>query len=282
MSAIRYIAFGALGFALCLCLLPGRSALRTNASSGAARPPRLAPSTEMSAATSVPREDVWSEHVLKLASVVYKPVKSLRSIDFANFTYPYAEGVDSYESEGGFKLRNGVYGDRQLGWALEEVSFGDVTGDGTDEAIITLHELNDGSGSWSRGYIFTLEDRRPKVIWAFHSGDRADGGLVRAYGRDGKLVIELFGKGTSIEGTMSDGDFNGLANPKWITRARYEWRSDSFERRGELEIMPNPAAEADCPTCYPRSEPREYSWLAKNRNKDKNRNKERSLLNKND
>jgi hypothetical protein len=243
--------------ALMLCALMLISYMTTpRAGGGGARNHALTP--EASASTSLP-DKLPSYNVLKVAPVDYEPVGSLRSIDFGNFTYPGASYTGgNYEPEASYKLRRGSYGDWRYGWTLEEVSFGDVTGDGREEAMVNLDEESDGSGAQSRAYIFTLEKHRPKVIWAFLSGDRADGGLVRLYGKNGRLVVELFGRGTSIGGNLSDGDPDGLAKPKWITSTQYEWKGNAFERYGELEVFPNPAAQAACPTCYPRSEPREF------------------------
>ena len=192
------------------------------------------------------------ETILKVASLKYPQVKSLRSIDFANFIYPEAviDEKDSRDPGARFKLRDGKVGDWRVGYALEEVTYGDVTGDGLEEAMANIHEMSDGSGAWSRAYVFTLEDHRPKVLWAFKSGDRANGGLVRLYADKSELVIELFGMGTCIGGNMSDKDFNGLALPKWITRTYYQWSGSSFMPVGEMEIMANPVAKTNCPTCY--------------------------------
>jgi hypothetical protein len=102
-------------------------------------------------------------------------------------------------------------------------------------------------------YIFTLRNNRPKFLWGFEGGDRAWGGLRRAYVQDGELVIELFGRGTYIGGELLSTEPAGLCCPRSFTRTHYRWRKGRFRQRGKMEILPNPMATTNCPTCLPAS-----------------------------
>lgn len=174
---------------------------------------------------------------------------SVRSIDFANFTYP---GVrETSFSEQIFKLRKGKYGNPNYGMTLVKTLYGDVTGDGNEEALLIFKEESDGNAAYNYVYIYGVESRRPKLLWAFMTGDRADGGLRRVYAQQGRLTLELFGKETTIEDVSpsENRESTGLCCPRSVTRTRYRWRKGWFKREGPVEVRTNPAAESECPSC---------------------------------
>ncbi len=183
----------------------------------------------------------------EVAPLSYPRANSVRSIDFRNFTYPgstYGES-EYYSPEEIFTLRDGTWGGPEYGMTLMTVSYGDVTGDGREEAILDFRQDNDGSAGLDSVYVYTLEDKRPKVLWVFTSGDRADGGLRRAYAVGGKLRVELYGKETLIEGSSATSSTEtgvGLCCPKFFTRTSYEWASGRFRQSGPMEVLPDPAA----------------------------------------
>jgi hypothetical protein len=169
---------------------------------------------------------------------------SIRSIDFANFKYPGSQGLfptAEYETES-FVLHNGKSKEtqNQYGMALTEISYGDVTGDGFEEAMISLNVETDGSAGVDHVYIYTLKNGKPKFLWGFESGDRAWGGLKRVYAEDGNLVVELYGRGTQVEGNLGSTEPAGLCCPRSDTRTRYQWRGNRFRQHGEYEILPVP------------------------------------------
>jgi len=126
---------------------------------------------------------------------------------------------------------------------LVKTSYGDITGDGREEAILLFSQDSDGNGVFNSVYIYTLENSRPKLLWAFMTGDRADGGLRRVYAKGGRLTIELFGKETRIEGdsATSSVEPTALCCPKSFTRTHYYWRNGRFEQKGQIEVQQNPA-----------------------------------------
>jgi len=188
--------------------------------------------------------------------ITYPEVNSIREIDFANFTYPGStfegEYQDAYPEEV-FTIHNGKYGDWRDGLTLTSVSYGDVTGDSREEAIVNFSEDTDGSAAQNCVYIFTLEDRKPKLLWAFESGDRSEGGLRRVYAKRGELVVELFGKEATV-GHTSSSEFTGMCCPKSFTRSRYRWIDGEFQEQDDIEVLPNPAAKSNCSTCLPKKD----------------------------
>lgn len=182
-----------------------------------------------------------------------QPTSSIREIDFANFRY--AGTIGRFRAEFHptkiFTLTNGKVGDWRSGFTLRKVVFGDVTGDGEEEAIVSLDINTDGSAGADQVYIYTLRNHRPTFLWGFEGGDRAEGGLRQAYAESGQLVIELWGRGTQIGGWLGHTEPVGLCCPQSFTRTRDRFRNGRFVKRGRIEILPNPASKTKCPTCMP-------------------------------
>jgi hypothetical protein len=162
------------------------------------------------------------------------PDSPIRRIDFENVAYPNYPDYDS-EKEGRITLKPGEGGPHYL-------SFGDVTGDGEEEAMAVLGISLRGSAIPDYVYIFTLKRGRLKLLWDFETGDRADGGFKRIYAAQGNLVIELYGKDRFIGGKLYKGD-EGLCCPSSFTRTRYKWNGKRFVMTGR-EVLPNPNGNA--------------------------------------
>ena len=124
-----------------------------------------------------------------------------------------------------------------------QLNYGDVTGDGIEEAMMMLGIESHGSAIPEIVYIFGLSKGKPTLLWSFETGDRADGGLRQVYADHGNLVVELFGKDRVIGRDLYRGD-EPLAGPRSFTRARYEWREGEFRMKGSPEVLPNPSDNA--------------------------------------
>lgn len=162
---------------------------------------------------------------------------SIRSVDFDNISYP---NLPDYSDPRGYKkkritLKPGEGGPSHL-------NYGDITGDGAEEAMAVLPIENRGSAIPYYVYIFTLKEGKPTLLWDFKTGDRADGGLRQVYADNGELVIELFGKDRVIGEELYRGD-EGLCCASSFTRARYKWTGRRFQQIGK-EIFPNPRGNA--------------------------------------
>jgi hypothetical protein len=190
--------------------------------------------------------------ILVLIAAQSTPARSIRDIDFKNFTYPTLP-TGKCAKLSGVRVRNGKYGSienfsprvapRAGCWqvTVAPIIYGDVTGDGREEAIVVLYAEMGGTESSNDVFIYTLKHNKPALLWKFWTGDRAEGGLVKLYAEDGKLVVELAGKNKFI-GThyfANDGSaVNGLCCPTVITRSKYQWVRGAFRRRGKLETLP--------------------------------------------
>ena len=78
------------------------------------------------------------------------------------------------------------------------------------------------------------------MLWAFETGDRADGGYKNVFAENGQLVVELYGKDKIIGTNLykDDGTKNGACCPSYFTRTRYEWVKNRFRQQGMSEVLP--------------------------------------------
>ena len=170
------------------------------------------------------------------------PLTPIRRVDFENFTFPSWPIYAKHEKP--FTLKSGDYQGRLHEGAVEPYTvslvdsvYGDVTGDGDEEAILVLFENVRGTAIPYYVYIYGMDRDQPKLYWAFETGDRAQGGLRRAFAENGKLVVELYGKDTYLGGDLYGGDNQGACCPSHYTRSRYEWKDKRFRRMKDLEVF---------------------------------------------
>jgi len=160
---------------------------------------------------------------------------SIREIDFGNFTYPAQPSIGG---RGTFTLRNSELpperdaNGRVIGMWLEllNVVYGDMTGDGAEEAIVIHDWITGGSATPHVIYVYTLEKGRPKFLWGTTTGDRADGGLKSAYAENGYLVLETY----SPEGKRGD------CCPVAYIKTRYQLHGKKISVAGKPEAIPLP------------------------------------------
>jgi len=106
--------------------------------------------------------------------------------------------------------------------SIREVTFGDVDGDGAEEAIILIDANLGGAGTSSEAYVFGLVDGKPALRARIEGGDRGDGGLQSISVVAGELLVRRF------ELTSSD----DACCPSRVLVERWRWRD------GKLLKMP--------------------------------------------
>ena len=177
----------------------------------------------------------------------YSAYGAVTSGVFANFTYParplFQDVTDDKRKS--FTLTHGIFRPRmnergyieRLGAYLKSVEFVDVTGDGRKEAIVAIGNLCDCSGVWFGIYIYKLAGQKPAhLLWAFHTGDRADGGLRRVYGQSGRLIVELNGRGSGPNSPPKN--YNGAqCCTNDYTQRRYRWNGSRFIQEGKARLL---------------------------------------------
>ena len=163
-------------------------------------------------------------------------------VDFKNYVYPLPRGwqdIDGKEAtlENGARRRS----EEKIGLSYVTTKFGDVTGDGEDEAFVILKIETAGSAIPQIVYVFTMKTEEPELIWYFRTGDRADGGLKDLRAETGELAIELFGQDRFILGELETskitGDLEQLCCPTFFTRNRYKWNGKNFQMQGKRETF---------------------------------------------
>jgi len=185
---------------------------------------------------------------------VSKPRSPIRQVDFKNFTYPrLATGKCSMAEvhlvNGKYNAPEGIAGTKPAVdcWsvALGPITYGDVTGDGEEEAIVELYAEAGGTEASEDVFIYMLRDGNPVLAWNFATGDRAEGGLRRIAAETGELVVELFGVKTAIGKKLYGTEDVGACCPKHFTRTRYKWDGTGFQQDGLQEVFENPGESSN-------------------------------------
>ena len=163
------------------------------------------------------------------------PVQPIRLVDFNNVAFPhYPEYTDRAKKY--FTLKPGDGRPAKL-------NYGDVTGDGVEEALMMLGIESRGSAIPEIVYIFGLENGKLKVLWSFETGDRADGGLRQVYSDGGNLIVELYGRGKVLGTNLyaDDGTRAQQPYPYIVTRTRYRWLKNHFQLISNPEEFSDPS-----------------------------------------
>jgi hypothetical protein len=171
--------------------------------------------------------------LLLVSSGLADAQKSIRQVDFKNFTYPLSGPTLGHDrlrwldmsTKRHIRLVSGQDTTGSPGFTLESVLIADVTGEGQEQAVVVLHYRTGGTQQTDYVYIYSFADGKPKLLAYFHSGDRGSSGLYKVYGENGKLVVELFDPEKRSGDCRSEG----------FVRTRYKWLNGRFEAFGARE-----------------------------------------------
>ena len=149
----------------------------------------------------------------------------IRKVDFANFTY----NVQIFETSEKLTVKDGNF-DRnseedKLYFSASVSSYGDLDGDGNEEAVVLTIMNTGGTGNFSNGIIFTMKGGKPVVLGEFEGGDRAYGGLVDAKIINKLLVIQQYDVGES----------GGACCPEFIVTTKHQWKAGKLVPVGKEE-----------------------------------------------
>lgn len=134
----------------------------------------------------------------------------IHRIDFRNFLY-YPECLN-WETPGKVSVKtiNGSYSKKESGdtdemsFEVRDVVYGDLNGDGMDEAIV-LTDCNTGGPFWvNDGLVFGMQKGRPTIISHIEGGNRANGGVRAARVDGGLLKVERLGSYSSSRAIGAD------------------------------------------------------------------------------
>jgi len=153
----------------------------------------------------------------------------IHSVDFKNFTYPaYCASEDPQK----IKVKDGEYvreaGDDKLWLRIFSIKYGDLNGDGKDEAVILSFCNTGGTGNFSEGYIYSMKAGKPVLLARIPGGDRAYGGLTQASVDNGVLIVER----------NDVGDTGAACCPESILTERYKLTGDQIVEIGKPSRRP--------------------------------------------
>jgi hypothetical protein len=185
--------------------------------------------------------------------------QEIRQVDFKNFAYPLSGNLLGHRSlewldvsphpaikrrtidlVGGSQLKkisSVVVGGKDYGqyegFTFQSVSYGDVLGDGKEEAIVTLMWQSGGTQTTSYVYVYGLGEHGPQLLAYCHTGDRSDSGLYGLYVRNNLLVFELFDPGRASAECCSSG----------VLVSSYKWQNGVFKLTGSIKRRTLPPAQ---------------------------------------
>ena len=169
-----------------------------------------------------------------------RPTKSIRSIDFKNFTYPVCMDIAVLSTARSTSLKGGELevGDLRkheepVNIALSNVSYYDLTGDGKEEAIVSLTYLLYPHGAAGCTFIYRLKRGRPQLVWRHSFGGGSFGGLRKLAVETGNLRVEEY--------LHSEADAYCCAEK--FNRSFYRWQGGRF-RKIKSKVFANDYADA--------------------------------------
>lgn len=157
---------------------------------------------------------------------------TVRSIDWLNRTYT-SEGGEVAVVNGEYEFAfdeegNQVAADYQPkdpeayiqrgSFMVAPPVYGDVTGDGIEEAIIITTENSGGTGQFDGIDIYAVRGGQPVIIGGIPGGDRGDGGISHVKVEGGVVVVWR----------MASQEDDGACCPSKVQVERWSWKGDKF------------------------------------------------------
>jgi hypothetical protein len=168
--------------------------------------------------------------VLAASALVFAQ-SDIRKIDFKNFTYqPEFCGGESKSrltvKDGEFAEEKEVdgYTDRTY-FSVFGFAYGDLDGDGKEEAVVISLCNTGGTGNFTEAYIYTIRDGAPFKLVTLEGGDRADGGIREAKIENGLLSVD----------TNDPGEFGGACCPEIVVTRTYKLKGRELAETGQIK-----------------------------------------------
>lgn len=153
----------------------------------------------------------------------------IRALDFRNFdfsSYPLFEKNKSVVLKNGRStLANGFE------ILLTGVFYTDIADEDDDEALVIL-EIGDGNATHHVLLVFTLSNKKPKLLANFRFGDD-NRNFATAFGAHGELIIETY--------NQLAGDAECC--PSVIEISNYKWTNGKFSLQGKPQTTLNSYVE---------------------------------------
>jgi hypothetical protein len=147
---------------------------------------------------------------------------AIRRVDFANRTYYSQLGDEPPEP---VAVVNGVFerpserdGARNGFFMVRPAVYGDVDGDGVEDAIVVAIDNGGGTGMFDDARVFALRAGRVVEIARIPGGDRGDGGLHAVAAETGGVRVERY-----------DNDGGGACCPRKLAIEHWRWTGRGLE-----------------------------------------------------
>ncbi len=134
---------------------------------------------------------------------------AIRRVDFLNFIYTPACTFTYDGRHNTVGVVDGVYRRHLLDFSIRQIAYGDLTGDGLEEAVVVSRCNHGGTGWFDEGFVFELRRGIPTLLTRIEGGDRAAAGIVDVRVADGRLQVGRYGGA------------NGRCCPDWIETRTY-------------------------------------------------------------
>lgn len=154
----------------------------------------------------------------------------IRKVDFKNFTFePYCVGEQTEKitvKDGEFlkETEEDGYTDRFY-FGIDVDGYGDVDGDGKDEAVISSICNTGGTGQFSEGFIYTIKSGKPFLLARIEGGDRAYGGIIG-------ITVE---KGIVTVDRNDAGEMGAACCAEFAVKTKYKWNGKKMVEYGKSE-----------------------------------------------
>lgn len=166
-----------------------------------------------------------------------RPIAAIRAIPWQDRTYDFGDGEPCKFSEGNYSDLNDE-GRCNVCMHIRAVTFGDIDGDGQEEALVTVATNLGGAGVLLEGFIYALEDGVVVLRAEVERGDRGDGGIESMKVTDGDVVVRRF----RVENpNVHDPDqYGSTCCPNWIELERWHWDGNKLVKVGDRFIRRAP------------------------------------------
>jgi len=157
----------------------------------------------------------------------------VHKIDFKNFTYRLSCG--DADTASSVTVRNGEYsgvknsipgGNDTVYLKITEVLFGDINGDGKDEAIVLYMCGSGASYAYFQGLIFSVKNNRPRLLTEITGGNKGDGGFEKVYINKGLLIVRRYQLPPA----------SSACCPAFIETTKYKLKGKSLVRIGKTRV----------------------------------------------
>jgi hypothetical protein len=150
--------------------------------------------------------------------------RSVRQRDWRNGEYDLGDGLKT--SFVGGQARTMEDGVCAVCLAIRDVTFGDVDGDGREEAVLLIDSNLGGAGTSLDGYVFGLQDGRPLLREHVPGGDRGDGGIESVSISSGHVIVRRFELGPR----------DGACCPSRVSIERWRWENGHLVKEAVVAV----------------------------------------------